>query len=87
MTGKVRDFIKRMDTSLQRHRFSGGDPVLILEFLRRFVQEADILGMSEAQAFLALPKFLDGTAEAHFFAAHDASSGIAGGLTCWPQAV
>ena len=45
-TGKVRDFIKRMDTSLRRHRFSGGDPVLILEFLRRFVQEADILGMS-----------------------------------------
>ncbi|CAN8065807.1 unnamed protein product [Agarophyton chilense] len=61
--GRVKDCIKRMQLSLCNQLFSGEDPRLALDFLARFVAEADILGMNEGQAYIALPYFLRGLAE------------------------
>ena len=85
-TGKARDHIKRMQLTI-KHPFDGSDPVRIFEFLTRFVLEADTLQMTEAQAFLALPYFLNGTAETQFRAAQNASYATAGGVTNWSTAV
>lgn len=51
-TGKVRGFLKRMYLTLKDHRFSGEDPILVLEFLARYVRESNIQEMTEAQAFI-----------------------------------
>lgn len=59
-TEKVRDFIKRMYFSFKKHKFSGNDPTIVLDFLSRFVQEVNIQEMSKAQSFITLPSFLEG---------------------------
>ena len=86
-TGKVRDHIKRLELTMQRHRFSGEDPILVLDFLNKMVDEANTLGMSEAQAYLSLPYFLSGSAESQFRAVRTASTSSHGGISCWPEAV
>ena len=57
----------------------------MFNFLTRFVEECDTQEMSEAQAFLAIPHFLTGTAERHYRAA--VHGGKSGGVSCWPEAV
>ena len=59
--------------------------VLIFDFLARFVEEADTLGMSESQAFVALLKFLRDSAEQQFQAIRNGAR--LGGVACWPEAV
>lgn len=49
-----------MELPLKEHNFSGNGPSLVLHFLSRIVKEANIHDMSEAQAFIALPSFLEG---------------------------
>ena len=39
-----------MVLTLMLHRFTGEDQILILDFLRRFIREAEQLFMSEDQA-------------------------------------
>lgn len=87
-TGRAKDKIKRMHLTLGKHIFDGKDQILILKFLARFVREADVLRMSEAQAFIALPHFLTGFALSQFEAVRDTSViGDIGGVNCWPEAV
>ena len=43
--------------------------------------------MSEAQAYLALPSFLDGVALTHYEATCESLDADEGGVTCWPEAV
>lgn len=86
-TGRVKEYIKRMSISLWKREFDGRDPIQVLDFLARFVQEADILGMNEAQAYLALPYFLRGSAEEQFMSVRGTSGAAEGGVTCWPEAV
>lgn len=86
-TGKVRDFIKRMDIKLSAHHFSGEDPIMVLDFLARFTREANIQEMSEAQAFLTLPSFLSGMARLQFEAGTELEDADGEGVTCWPEAV
>ena len=57
----------------------------MLDFLARFTEECDTLGMSEGQAFMALPKFLSKTASTQYRARQH--GGSSGGITCWPEAV
>lgn len=85
-TSKVKDQVSRMNVSLRDLTFDGVDGILVLEFLARFVAEADILEMSEAQAFLALPYFLRGFAAEQFRSTIGASRRD-GGVVCWPEAV
>ncbi len=48
--GRSRTKIKRLDLTLSKHVFDGSDPIRVLSFLDRFVREANILEISEAQA-------------------------------------
>lgn len=57
-TRKLRDFFKRMELTLKYHPFSVENPIRVLEFLSRYVMEANIQPMSESQAFIDLPSFL-----------------------------
>lgn len=43
---------------MQEHRFTGKDPIRTLDFLTRFVMEAIVQGIREAQYFIALLTFL-----------------------------
>lgn len=85
-TGKVKDHVRRMATAASDLRFDGSDPISVLEFLARFVEEADILEMKESQALLALSYFLRKDALAQFRAAQS-SSPEEGGIRYWPEAV
>ena len=82
----VKRYVKRIEYNLKKFRFDGTDPIKILTFLAKFVEEADILRMSEAQAFIALPTFLSGQAQQQFNAVCGASF-EEGGVSCWPEAV
>lgn len=65
-TTEVRGHLKTITFTMKNHNFDGNNPIKILDFLIRLVNEADILKMSEGQAFVALPKFLDDTADQNF---------------------
>ncbi|CAN8076685.1 unnamed protein product [Agarophyton chilense] len=76
-----------MPLSLRNQLFSREDPILVLDFLARFVAEADILGKNEGQAYIALPYFLRGLAEDKYHSVRVLSLASGGGVTCWPEAV
>ena len=84
-TGMVGQLIKRMGLNIDEHKFDGSDPIMVFDFLSRFVEEADTLAMSEAQAYLCLPYFLTHTASSAFRAAKAGSQ--TGGVKVWPEAV
>lgn len=86
-TGMVRLLIKRLEIYLKEHAFSGKDPILVFDTLTRFVEEADTLGMTEAQAYLCLPYFLTDQASRQYRAARNATRSFTGGISCWPEAV
>ena len=71
---------------MKKHTFDGSDPIKIFDFLTRFVNEADMLSMSEAQAFIALPNFLADPAETEF-GTNLSGGSRKGGVTCWPEAI
>ena len=80
-TTEVRTHLKNLTLTLKSLAFDGDDPIMIFDFLTRFVNEADMLNMSEAQAFVARPAFLKSDAEDQF---KENLSGAAslGGVTC-----
>lgn len=57
-TADIRVHIKKSSLILKNHTFDGTDPVRVFNFLARFVSDADLLSMSEAQYFITLPTFL-----------------------------
>lgn len=50
----------------EKHVFYGEIPINIFDFLTHFVNEADMLNISDELAFLYLPKFLADRAETQF---------------------
>ncbi len=84
-TVEVRRHLKALELTLKSEKFSGKDPILVLNFLARFVEEADTIRMTEAQAFIALPHFLTGQAENEFRSSRNSAN--SGGVSCWPEAV
>lgn len=68
-----------------KHTFDGSDPIEIVDFLTPFVGEADIINMSEAQDFIALPNFLADFAKTKFRTYFKGWSRC-GGITSWPEA-
>ena len=84
-TTRLISLIKNLELTFSERKFDGKDPILILDFLARFTEECDILGMTEGQAFMALPKFLAKTAATQYRARQH--GGHAGGITAWPEAV
>ena len=51
---------KPLDNAMRDCKFDGSDPIMVLEFLTRYVEETDKLGMTEAQAFALVPNYLSG---------------------------
>ena len=82
---EVRKHLKSLDITLKEYKFNGQDPILVFDFLSRFVEQADTLRMTEMQAFVALPHYLSGTAENQFRAIRNGAR--SGGVTCWSEAV
>ena len=86
-TAEVKHQVTRMALTLRNYTFSGEDPIMVLDLLRRFCDEANTLNMSEAQAYVALSYFLKGFALDQFQTVKDAYAASEGGVTCWPEAV
>jgi hypothetical protein len=84
-THQLHRLLKNLELSFKDSKFTGKDPVLIFDFLTRMVEECDTLGMSEAQAYMALPHFLSDTARTQYRAMHTGSR--SSGVTCWPEAI
>ena len=76
---------KSLDTAMKDCKFDGSDPIMILEFLTRYVEETDKLGMTEAQAFALVPNYLSGEAKKQVRSNTNSSS--TGGISCWVQFV
>lgn len=72
---------------MRNHEFSGEDLILVLDIRSKFVQESDMLGMSEGLAFLALSFFLDGEAKDQFRSILRLSSAENGQVLYWLGAV
>ena len=68
-----------------QEKFDGKDPIFVFAFLTRFTEEADLKGLTEAQALVAIPRFLKGDASLSFQTAQ--SSGHSGGVGPWSEAV
>ena len=81
----LREQTKSFQTSFDKTKFNGEDPVMIFDFLMKFVEEADTLRVSEAHAFLILPKVITGRADRQLRSVRNGSR--SGGVTCWPEAV
>ena len=80
----IKKLIKSLDITL-KSKFDGSEPILVLDFLSRFVEEADMLSMNEGQAYLVLPHYLSGSADTQFRAMR--SGARSGGISCWPELV
>ena len=78
-------YLKELNLVMETHKFTGKDPILIFDFLTRYVEETDKLEMSEDQAFVLLPQFLSNPAAVQFRAVQGGSRFT--GVTCWPEAV
>ena len=76
-----------MALTLRNHTFDGGEPILVLAFLRHFMDEANTLDMNEAQAYIAVPYFLKGFALDQYQAVKDAYSANKGAVSCWSETV
>ena len=78
--------LKALQRSLEAtSKFDGKDPIMVFAFRTRFTEEADLNGLTEAQALVALPRFLKDEASASFQTAQ--SSGRTGGVSSWSEAV
>ena len=77
--------LKILQISMKDYIFSGSNSVEVLRFLTRFVEEADTLRKTEAQALVVLPKLMKGTADTRFRASRNGAR--AGGITAYPEAI
>ncbi|CAN8062292.1 unnamed protein product [Agarophyton chilense] len=75
-----------MGLTLRSQDFTDEDSILILDVLARFVQDADILPMDEARAYIALPYSFMGMAEDQHNSVRGSLRASKGGVTCWPEA-
>ena len=69
----------------QEEKFTGTDPIQIFDILTKLVEECDTLDMSEAQAFMALPRFLKSVAQAQYRAMQNGLK--SGGFSYWPEGI
>lgn len=56
-----RRYIK-LELTFKERKFSGEDPILLLDFLSQLVEEVDILDIGEGQIMVLIPHLLSGIA-------------------------
>lgn len=61
-----------------------GNPILVIDFLTRFVEEENIQEISEAYALVALPLFLKEFAKRQYEAGAEMVLPEEGGISSWP---
>lgn len=76
-----------MQNPMWKHLFNGKDPLRILDFQAEFLPEADIRGMSETQAFIALPSFQTGFGQSLYETVVEMTPPKRDRSSCWPEAV
>lgn len=79
--------MKRMAIELSSHHFSVEHLIMIINFLKQFVREANIQEKLAAQELVALPSFLKEFAKSHFEAGAEMVSPEGRGVSTWPEAV
>lgn len=72
---------------MSKHFFSDEDLIRILSFLARFMREADVRGISEAHAFIALSSFLTGFAQSLLEAVVEMTNSKEGKMCYWLEVV
>lgn len=77
----VCDYIKRMGLIQFGHPFSGENPIMVFDFLTRFVSKANIQEMSDALALIALSSFLKRFAKSQYEAGVEMVSLEEGGVS------
>lgn len=80
-TSEVRTHIKNLKLTMDKQTFNGVDSIHVFEFMTCFVNEVERLNKSEAQAFVALPTFLDDPTETPF-CINLSSGSRRGSVTC-----
>lgn len=65
-TDEVGDLIKKLNLKMEKNSFDGSNPITVFCLLLRFVDEADMIKLSEAQAFVAPLTFLSDPVEMQF---------------------
>lgn len=84
----MRDQAEMLHAQAPEVKFTGSDPIEILDFLAVLANTADLLYLAEDEAFNALPRFLAGRAATLFNAARRSSSTVQARSVCnWPTAV
>lgn len=84
-TTRLRCTLKMLVFTMKDFTFTGGDLILILAYLSRLVEEADMRGMNEGKLMVCLPLMLAKNTECGF---RSSSSGNrTNGLAYWPKSV
>lgn len=76
-----------MVLELQSHHFFGDYPIMVIDFLTKFVREANIQERSETQAFVAVPSFLKRFSKTQYEADVEMGFLEEEGVSSWPEAV
>lgn len=82
----MRSFGDKLDVALKERRFDGSHGILIFDFLRILIREANLAGMSEAQFYLTIHRKLRTSVHDHCAAVRDCPSAEEGGVTSWLEA-
>lgn len=85
-TGKERNHIIQMALKLSNQHFFGEGHTIVNAFLKRFVRNANIQDMSEAQARVALPLFFNGFVWNQYVACAEMVFAEEGGIFSWLEA-
>ena len=69
-----------------RNPFSGKDPIMVFDFVALFVGFCEKLQLTEDEAHIILPQFLEEPALTHYHAAEQATTSSLQGVIDWPTA-
>lgn len=85
-TAEAQVHIKMLKLTLKYHVFHRNYPINRFDFLARFVNKADMLNMSKAQAFISFPTLMAGKDDTRFRTNVIGTSRYFG-ITCWAEAI
>lgn len=78
--------MNNVNLTMRVQTFSVTEPMKIFDFLSPFVNKVDMRNMSEAQTFIALPKFLPDPDETQFRTILRGAS-LHDVITCWLESI
>ena len=79
-----KQFVNKLDLSLKTQKFSGKDPILVLQFLALFAEEADTVGVAEDTAYPLMGSYMTEPDDQAFRSAKGRGKA---GVSCYAEAV